>query len=60
DGREIRLSVTDDGVGIPPGGRRSGLRNMAERAEQLNGTLQVTSPAGGGVSLVWCVPVKQP
>ncbi|MFE9028386.1 GAF domain-containing protein [Streptomyces iakyrus] len=60
DGREIRLSVTDDGVGIPPGGRRSGLRNMAERAEQLNGTLEVTSPAGGGVSLVWCVPVKQP
>ena len=58
DDREVRLSVTDDGVGIVPGGRRSGLRNMAERAEQLNGTLEVTSPAGGGTSLLWCVPVK--
>ncbi|AMW08556.1 histidine kinase [Streptomyces qaidamensis] len=60
DDSEVRLSVTDDGVGIAPGGRRSGLRNMAERAEQLNGTLEVTSPAGGGTSLLWCVPVKQP
>ena len=59
DGREVRLSVTDDGVGIAPGGRRSGLRNMTERAEQLDGSFAVTSPAGGGVSLVWCVPVKQ-
>ncbi|MDQ0935408.1 signal transduction histidine kinase [Streptomyces turgidiscabies] len=44
DGREIRLSVTDNGVGIPPGGRRSGLRNMAERAEQLGGRLELGNP----------------
>ncbi|MGW3989210.1 GAF domain-containing protein [Streptomyces sp. NPDC004830] len=59
DGREVRLYVTDDGVGITPGGRRSGLRNMTDRAEQLGGSLEVSSPAGGGVSLVWCVPMKQ-
>ncbi|MFF9222202.1 sensor histidine kinase, partial [Streptomyces viridosporus] len=53
DGREVRLTVSDDGVGVPAGGRRSGLRNMAERAEQLGGELEWTSPAGGGTTLVW-------
>ncbi|WP_225094550.1 GAF domain-containing protein, partial [Streptomyces sp. CoH27] len=41
DGREIRLKVSDNGVGIPADGRRSGLRNMAERADQLGGRLEV-------------------
>ncbi|WP_340384281.1 GAF domain-containing sensor histidine kinase [Streptomyces sp. SS7] len=58
DGREVRLSVTDNGVGIPDGGRRSGLRNMAERAEQLGGTFDRTRPAEGGTSLVWRAPLK--
>ncbi|CAL9338237.1 GAF domain-containing protein [Streptomyces sp. enrichment culture] len=57
DGREVRLTVSDDGVGLPQGGRRSGLRNIAERAEQLGGTLETTVPEGGGTTLVWCVPV---
>ncbi|MGW1801158.1 sensor histidine kinase [Streptomyces sp. NPDC001984] len=57
DGRELRLSVTDDGVGMPPDGRRSGLRNIAERAQQLGGKLELSTPEGGGTALVWCVPV---
>jgi len=59
DGRDLRLTVSDDGVGIPAEGRRSGLRNIAERAEQLGGELESTSPPGGGTTLVWRVPVQE-
>ncbi|MFE6049671.1 GAF domain-containing protein [Kitasatospora sp. NPDC056446] len=33
----VLLTVTDDGVGIPKGGRRSGLLNLTRRAEALGG-----------------------
>ncbi|WP_055524786.1 GAF domain-containing sensor histidine kinase [Streptomyces graminilatus] len=59
DGREVRLSVTDNGVGIPADGRRSGLRNMAERAEQLGGRLELGTPETGGTALVWRVPARK-
>ncbi|MBE8471902.1 sensor histidine kinase [Streptomyces justiciae] len=59
DGRDLRLTVSDDGVGIPAEGRRSGLRNMAERAEQLGGELESAAPPGGGTKLVWRVPVQE-
>lgn len=57
DGRTVRLTVSDNGVGLPAGGRRSGLRNMAERAQQLGGELETSAPSGGGTTLVWRVPV---
>ncbi|AWW35957.1 GAF domain-containing protein [Streptomyces cadmiisoli] len=60
DGATLCLTVTDNGVGIPADGRRSGLRNMADRAAQLGGALEVTAPAGGGARIVWRVPVREP
>ncbi|MFI2761869.1 GAF domain-containing protein [Streptomyces echinatus] len=57
DGREVCLKVSDSGVGIAPYGRRSGLANMAERAEKLGGRFEVTSPEGGGAVLDWSVPL---
>lgn len=53
----LTVTVTDDGVGIAPHGRRSGLRNLAERAEQLDGGMEVGPGPAGGTRLVWHVPV---
>nr|WP_317446954.1 ATP-binding protein [Streptomyces collinus] len=57
DGREVRLKVTDNGVGIAAAGPRGGLATMAERAAQLGGRFEVTGPAGAGASLEWPVPL---
>ena len=50
------LTVTDDGIGMPSGGRRSGLTNLARRAEQHGGGFSVDTSPGGGTCLVWQVP----
>ncbi|MGV9589859.1 sensor histidine kinase [Streptomyces tendae] len=59
DGKWVRLTVSDNGVGIAPGGRRSGLRNMEERAQKLGGELRLERPRDGGTRLVWRVPVDR-
>ncbi|MBP5859369.1 GAF domain-containing sensor histidine kinase [Streptomyces scabiei] len=56
DASHLCLTVSDNGVGIPAGGRRSGLRNMAERAREAGGALETSGPPGGGTTLVWRVP----
>ncbi len=54
---DLVLTVTDDGVGISPGGRRSGLHNLEQRATALGGSLTISAPDGGGTQLVWRVPL---
>ncbi|HEY2506348.1 MAG TPA: GAF domain-containing protein [Streptosporangiaceae bacterium] len=56
---EVTLVVRDDGVGIKDTGRRSGLRNLAERAALLGGSLQIQTSPGGGTELDWRVPKRQ-
>jgi signal transduction histidine kinase len=56
-GDELALTVQDDGVGLPREGRRSGLRNLEERATGLGGSFAVTSPETGGTVLSWAVPL---
>ncbi|MGS2646196.1 GAF domain-containing protein, partial [Streptosporangium sp. LJ11] len=53
------LTVTDDGAGLPADGRRSGLRNLQTRAEDLGGFLGTGTPEGGGTRLVWSVPLER-
>jgi signal transduction histidine kinase len=45
--------VRDNGSGIPEGAPRSGLRNMAGRAEKLGGEFKVLKAEGGGTELEW-------
>ncbi|MFJ8758089.1 GAF domain-containing sensor histidine kinase [Streptomyces cyaneofuscatus] len=56
DGRQVAPTVSDNGVGIDAGSRRSGLRNLTDRAEECGGTLELSSPEAGGTRLVWRVP----
>jgi signal transduction histidine kinase len=57
----LTVTVTDNGTGIPPGPRRSGLRNLTERAVELGGELRLSpaEPAAPqpGTRLEWRVPV---
>ena len=59
--RILSVTVTDNGTGIPPGGRRSGLGNLADRAAELGGELRLSQaePAAPrpGTRLEWRVPV---
>lgn len=56
-GGRLTLTVSDNGAGMPQDGRRSGLRNLAERAERLGGSLDIASPPEGGTRLEWSVPL---
>lgn len=54
----VLLGVTDDGVGIPPDGRRSGLANVAARAEELGGAAwHEPGPDGRGTRVNWTAPL---
>ncbi|WP_372453747.1 sensor histidine kinase [Acrocarpospora catenulata] len=52
----LTLTVQDNGVGLPAGGRRSGLRNLQERAAQLGGSFLAEPAPGGGTRVCWSVP----
>ena len=57
----IRLSVSDDGVGLPGdyGERGRGFRGMRADAEGMGGTLIVESGEGGGGTTIICMVPKR-
>ena len=56
DGEDVRVEVTDDGVGGRLDGSGNGLRGMAERATALDGALESGPAPGGG----WAVRARLP
>ena len=54
---DVTLTIRDNGVGLVGDGRRSGLSNMAERAEQMHGTFRAAAAPEGGTEVVWSVPL---
>jgi signal transduction histidine kinase len=62
DGDQLRLSVSDDGVGLDPAHRRKGLglRGIDERVKELKGTMTISREAGRGTTLVVRLPLPTP
>jgi signal transduction histidine kinase len=60
DDQEIRLVMEDDGQGMDEQGENrasSGLLGLRERAALLGGEIQLTERPGGGVRLIFTVPM---
>ncbi len=55
----ITLEITDNGRGLGTPTRSSGLASMRRRAENNGGTLQITTPPGGGTRLIWTARPRQ-
>jgi PAS domain S-box-containing protein len=55
----VRLAIRDDGVGGADPRRGSGLVGLSDRIEALGGTLEVTSPARSGTTLLIEIPLER-
>lgn len=55
--RELTIEVADNGIGISHEGRRSGLSNLADRAERCGGEAEFGDRDGGGARVLWRVPL---
>lgn len=55
--RALTMTVADDGVGLRPSARRSGLSNLRSRAERRGGRLELERAPAGGLLLRWSIPL---
>ncbi len=58
-GNDALLRVRDNGIGINDVTKRSGLRNLAERAKQFGGSMRVSAHPEGGTDLEWKIPLPR-
>jgi signal transduction histidine kinase len=56
-GDDLLIEVADDGVGVPEAVSRSGLRNLAQRADEADGTFTIAARPAGGTALRWHAPL---
>jgi signal transduction histidine kinase len=54
----LQLAIHDDGIGGADPAHGSGLVGLSDRIEALGGTLQVTSPAGNGTTVLIEIPLE--
>jgi signal transduction histidine kinase len=54
----LRLLVRDDGVGGADPSRGSGLIGLRDRIEAVGGRIDLTSPSGGGTTLLASIPIR--
>lgn len=57
-GVEVTARISDDGIGISPSDRRSGLRNLEERAAALGGAVRLESNQPHGTVLELRAPLN--
>ncbi|WP_091503874.1 GAF domain-containing sensor histidine kinase [Amycolatopsis sacchari] len=57
-GDDLVIDVTDDGRGMPATVARSGLHNLATRAEEAGGRFETSAPETGGTKVMWSAPVS--
>ena len=59
DDATVTATISDDGIGLPTDGRRSGLANLQARAEGLDGSFSATNAPEGGTEILWRVPLDE-
>jgi signal transduction histidine kinase len=55
----LQLAIRDDGIGGADPSHGSGLIGLSDRIEALGGTFEVTSPTGGGTTLLVELPIER-
>jgi len=56
DGGVLRVTITDDGTGGADPARGTGLTGLAQRVRSVDGTLSISSPAGGPTEITAELP----
>lgn len=57
DQEQLKISVSDEGIGGVELDKGTGLSGLIERADVLQGTVSISSPVGQGTNLVLTLPV---